>query len=322
LRVSKVRETVETAAVFAIALREEHESSVPSAIYSGKDSPDTRNGPIRRAVRSLMEIARLPEVSPAGNKHVYDRDADHYASMRALMPAERAALDGLRDRWGEIEMLDVGVGAGRTAYTFAAVAKGYVGLDYSERMVELSRDLIGERDGRSFEFGDVRDLSRWYGHEFDFVLFSFNGLDSVPAEDRTVALREIRKVIADDGLFLFSSHSLPALDLRFKRPSVRLVRPLWSSKRLVKAAVNHVRLRAANRELSLDEAKARGWALVREDPAHGFRLQNYWVMPRLQIAQLESAGFALVELTGMAGESVDPDAPGDAAWLHYLCRPI
>jgi SAM-dependent methyltransferase len=320
LRVPQVRETVETAAAFAIAERQAHESSLPSAISSSKDSFDAPTSGLDVAARRLMGVVRAARRTP-GNRDVYERDAGHYAPMRSLMPAERAVLDRLRERWGETTMLDIGVGAGRTAYTFAAVARDYVGLDYSPRMVGLSRALIGEDDGRRFEVGDVRDLSSYHGRQFDFVLFSFNGLDSVPSEDRLTALREIRQVISDDGLFLFSAHSLEALDLRYRLPRLRGVRPLWSLMNLAKSTLNHVRLRRANRELDLAEARHRGWAVVREDPAHRFLLENYYVTPRLQIRQLESAGFELVELTGMGGEPVDPDAPGDALWLHYLCRP-
>ena len=40
-------------------------------------------------------------------------------------------------------MLDIGVGAGRTGYTFAPLVQRYVGLDYSPQMVAWARRLLG-----------------------------------------------------------------------------------------------------------------------------------------------------------------------------------
>ena len=35
-----------------------------------------------------------------------------------------------------MKVLDLGVGAGRTSYTFAAIAGEYVGVDYAPTMIE------------------------------------------------------------------------------------------------------------------------------------------------------------------------------------------
>jgi ubiquinone/menaquinone biosynthesis C-methylase UbiE len=42
---------------------------------------------------------------------------------------------------------------------------------------------------------------------FDFVMFSFNGLDYLSHSDRLLALGEIRRVLKPAGLLLFSSHN-------------------------------------------------------------------------------------------------------------------
>ncbi len=45
-------------------------------------------------------------------------------------------------------------------------------------------------------------------NSFDFVLFSFNGMDSFSHKDRIAALGEIRRVLRNDGIFYFLSHNL------------------------------------------------------------------------------------------------------------------
>ena len=56
--------------------------------------------------------------------------------------------------------LDLGMGAGRTAYTFAAVARSYIGVDYPPRKVARSRERLGESADATVLGGDARDLSR------------------------------------------------------------------------------------------------------------------------------------------------------------------
>jgi ubiquinone/menaquinone biosynthesis C-methylase UbiE len=56
-------------------------------------------------------------------------------------------------------MLDLGIGAGRTAYTFAAITRRYVGVDYSPKMIELCRDQFPEGPSVKFIVGDASDLS-------------------------------------------------------------------------------------------------------------------------------------------------------------------
>jgi SAM-dependent methyltransferase len=55
--------------------------------------------------------------------------------------------------------------------------------------------------------------ARWTGsaQNFDFILFSFNGIDYVPACDRNAVFRELRRVGSKGGLFFFSTHNLQCL---------------------------------------------------------------------------------------------------------------
>jgi ubiquinone/menaquinone biosynthesis C-methylase UbiE len=274
-----------------------------------------------------------PERSPCTafdaevNRRVYEdpRETLIYRDRVELHPAERLMLERLRDRWREIEVLDVGVGAGRTAYTFAAIAGHYVGLDYSREMIRLSRQLVGECDHVEFVLGDVRDLSAFEDGRFGFVLFSHNGIDAIPPEDRQLALRELRRVLAGEGHLLLSSHSLDGLPLRAPSKPPALRRPLKPLARSVYAffqqAANAVRFRVANRSLDLDEARRRGWTVAR-DAGHSFALDHYYVRAATQVAQCRDAGLEVAEILDPDGNPVAADNPGRHGWLNYVCRPL
>ncbi len=252
-----------------------------------------------------------------GGAEIWDSLVPEYAGRLALDPPERALLGELRAQLAGMAMLDIGVGAGRTAYTFAALAGRYVGVDFSPAMVDRARALVGEDERVSFAVADARDLSRFHGQDFGLVLFSFNGIDGVSQEERLTVLREVRRVVADGGLFAFSAHSLLALPFSssLRRPSLR--NPVRSSYRSV---YRSARLALLNRRLDLQAARQRGWVQIR-DEAHGFSLVQYYVMPALQIEQLADAGFGEPRIFDMRGREVDPADPGRDPHLFYVCPP-
>jgi len=215
-------------------------------------------------------------------------------------------------------MLDLGVGAGRTAHVFAAITRRYVGVDYSPKMIDFCRMQYPEGHHVRFVLGDACDLS-FLGHDkFDFILFSFNGIDYVSHNKRAAVLREVRARLKDaDSLFLFSSHSLHCYPFAFQW-STDLRRPIRSLYRLPKEAVFNCRLALSN-GVPAEEAKDRGWAIL-NDGEHGFALSTYHVMPQEQIRQLEQAGLELVETMNKAGQRIDWRVPQPDRWLYYLCR--
>jgi ubiquinone/menaquinone biosynthesis C-methylase UbiE len=254
------------------------------------------------------------------NRRVFDSVAGSYVDL-ALKPAERAVMARLGGRLHELEMLDIGVGAGRTGYTFAPLVRRYVGLDYSPRMVERARELLGEGAGVSLVLGDARDLSVVEG-PFDFVIFSFNGIDAVAHVDRLKILAEVRRMLKPGGHFLFSSHSIGALPLATRK--ARAERFRGSRAYEIYARLGDLRygrrMRAINRALDLDAARRRGWVIV-PHIGHDFRIDDYYVDPVHQVEQLRDAGLRVEAIYDVAGREVELPYGGRDPWLDYLCRP-
>lgn len=255
------------------------------------------------------------------NQEVFDEDAGAYVDL-ALMPAERAALRRLAPRLSSIDMLDLGIGTGRTSWTFAPLVRRYVGVDYSPRMIEAARRRIGGEEGVELVDGDARDLSKIEG-EFDFVLFSFNGIDAVAPEGRLEVLDQVRSKLRPEGRFMFSTHNLGALPFDTERPAS----PRFSGSRLYRLyamvqAPRYARsIRAINKTLDLAEARRKGWAVVPSN-AHDFRLRDYYVDPEFQVGQLREHGFEVETVYDTDGREVTLPTAAKDSWFDYFCRPV
>ena len=134
-------------------------------------------------------------------------------------------------------MLDLGVGAGRTSYTFAALVRTYIGIDYAPAMIEICRSRFGESGRQKFICLDAADLSKFGDSRFDLVLFSFNGIDCVELEKRRKILREVRRLLKPDGVFFFSGGSLDVFPWPLHWPRFRFNRPLRSIIAFVRSAL-------------------------------------------------------------------------------------
>jgi SAM-dependent methyltransferase len=241
---------------------------------------------------------------------------DFYAGDTGLQGAEARILDELRPRMGAWSMLDVGVGGGRTTAHFAPAVAEYVGVDISPGMVERCRHRFASAK-RGFEVLDVRDLATLGRQRFDFVLFSFNGLDYLVHEDRLRALAQIHAVCRPGALFCFSTHNIQALP-HLMRLRAQFVRdPTWLRRNLR----NWLRWRLRHaRRVSQAAAQRRDWAIV-NDGAHDCRLETYYIRPAAQLAQLEP-WFGSPRVFSRSGTELSREqlASTDEDWLYFLCE--
>jgi SAM-dependent methyltransferase len=250
------------------------------------------------------------------NLRLYERFA-HYYSDSNLEPAEWAVLKRFKTEWARMDMLDIGVGAGRTSHVFSAITRSYTGIDYARRALELCRDRIGETNSVRFILCDAREMSRRLDRQFDFIMFSMNGIDSVNHADRLRIFAEVRALLKEQGHFLFSSHSLAAPPRRLNLPGFDPLRPLRSTYKWGRECVRHFRFSRMNR--AVFAAKAGEWVTIREELG-GHALDIYYILPSRQLRQLEETGFRAISVYDLKGKPVDGHAPGQDLWLHYLCR--
>jgi len=261
--------------------------------------------PLRAGDR--LQLMRMGSSQDAVNRRIMaDRKiVAGYAQWNELSAPEAAALARIAPEAKGRPILDVGVGGGRTVSALRAVSEDYLGIDYSEAMVESCRRAY--RNVR-FEHADARDLSRWPAGSFFLAVFSCNGLGMVGHADRLAILREIRRVLAPGGAFLFSTHNrasseatagfqLPNLDLALNpaRMSVRLLR---FARSIVVRAYNRRRLRPLVEH-------GNGYSII-NDACHDYGTMLYYVDLDAQRRQLRDAGFSdEIEAWDLSGRPTD-----------------
>lgn len=228
-----------------------------------------------------------------------------YADASELQPPEQTILELLRPELGTARMLDLGVGGGRTTIHFAPHAASYAGADYSAAMIDACLERFDDQP-YAFKVADARALP-FEDRAFDFVLFSFNGIDYVSHEDRRRAFAEIRRVLRSGGKFAFSTHNLDnARSLLTVRPS-----------RHPRAMLRQWKLRRANPPLR--EIVSKNWAVLQDGALHG-GLETYYVRREEQLRQLASAGFRDVQVFQSDGNIAREGATDP--WLYYLCTRV
>ena len=234
----------------------------------------------------------------------------HYRS-ETLMPVEANTLLRHQPRFAGRDVLDVGVGTGRTTAYLAPIARRYEGIDYSSPMLDQARQRF---PGASLRLCDMRDLSSFGDQQFDFVFASNNVLDAVDHEDRQHALEEWARVLRPGGLLAFSSHNRAHREAGhgprpgFSRNPITQLRMLQT---LARSWLNHRRVGPMRR--SEDD-----YALI-NDTGHEFALLHYYIDRQHQHVQLARAGYKLLEVRDQFGQVLADDDNGEASpWLMYV----
>jgi ubiquinone/menaquinone biosynthesis C-methylase UbiE len=254
------------------------------------------------------------------NKRTYraSQIVKYYAQLNTLQPAEKAILELLKSKFSSIKMLDIGVGGGRTTQHFSKITSDYVGIDYSSEMISACKKRFSTSSGKmQFEVCDARDMSQFADNSFDFILFSFNGIDYTSHEDRLKIFQEISRVCKPRGYFFFSTHNLQGIESEFEIKKHISLNPLKTYVNLVMFAL----LRFFNRSYTLTQIKTANFAIIR-DESHNFQLKTYYIRPKEQIHQL-AEWFNNLQVYSWRKEKKIVDLKeleiNSDMWLYYLC---
>ena len=241
----------------------------------------------------------------------------HYVELSALQPAETTIFKLLQAQLGSMKMLDIGVGGGRTTQYFSEVVAEYIGIDYSTEMIEACQKRFSDAsDTKLFQVCDARDMSKFKDNSFDFILFSFNGIDYISHAERSQVFKEIQRIGKPGGYFCFSSHNLTAFEQEFDFKQQFSFNPLKTYINLVMAALLHV----FNFPITLKQLKKSAY-LILKDESHNFRLKTYYIRPQEQINQLESHFSGVKVYSWKSGLELTEDEMHchSDLWLYYLC---
>jgi len=241
---------------------------------------------------------------------------DTYIDDHELQKPEAAILNLFKNQLTNWCMLDIGIGLGRTTQHFAPLAKEYVGIDYSEKMIQTYKQLNPEpKPNISIQVGDARSMRELADDYFDFILFSFNGIDYVTHEERHQVFEEVKRVGKKGGYFAFSTHNLYYID---KLYAVNLEQGLKYS---AYQCYKYFRLIYENGFPG--KYKNRDFAILNDGTNH-FTLNTYYIKPAAQLEQLEQAGFTDISLfsykTGEKLDQANLSRANKDSWIYYLCK--
>ena len=272
---------------------------------------------VRRVIANLLNL-RVSITNSNKTNYNSKISLEAYSSYAGLKKPEYTILNLIKTILPIKMMLDVGVGAGRTTESFSSISDKYIGIDYSENMINFCKTKFDGTANISFELKDARNLSTYKNDTFDFVLFSHGGLDAVEHSDRIKILHEIWRVCKKGGYFCFSTSNLEAVS------NYCVVRLSRSPKVLVRGIFNLLLVRLLNPEI---------WAYRRGKRPRlkhamyiiggdNWGLKTYCISPSEQIKQLQEANFEGARIFGSSGNEIKELINAEDLELYFLCRAI
>jgi ubiquinone/menaquinone biosynthesis C-methylase UbiE len=232
-----------------------------------------------------------------------------YEELSGIDPAEKKVLERWKGLFSDAELLDIGIGGGRTTAWLSKICKKYTGIDYSEKFAALCKTKF---PGAEIGHMDARDLGSFANENFNVVNFSYNGIDYVNAPDREKILKEIYRVLKKGGLFFFSTHNLNHAAFN-KAPWLNKTDSLILNIKTFIRLLPYLYRKRKNKKLEIINSD---YAII-NDHAHAYALLTFYTSPLFLRDQLSYAGFQNISLLDKSGEEVSDTRLDE--WIFVTC---
>jgi ubiquinone/menaquinone biosynthesis C-methylase UbiE len=241
-----------------------------------------------------------------------------YSLDQELNPPEQRVFTELANEVKNRPILDLGVGGGRTTAALLKISSDYIGVDYMQEMIDACHARF---PGIRFEHADARTMPQFPDKSFKLIVFACNGVSMVDHQGRIAILSEVRRLLAPDGIFVFSTYNKNCAEFErwFEFPTFKFaVNPLRLAVRTARFASDTARgfvnrVRFLRHEVHTDE-----YAII-NDRCHRYATMLYYISIEQQLKQLKAAGFATMPLIyDIAGKPADASCRSDS--LTYVVR--
>jgi ubiquinone/menaquinone biosynthesis C-methylase UbiE len=252
------------------------------------------------------------------NQHKY---VAYWEQQVELQVPEKVIFSIYKDALKDFTFLDVGVGCGRTTLYFAPYVKNYIGVDIAPEMIKSCKKRFDHlSDSLTFQTLDASDLSAFEDNYFDFILFSYNGIDHLKIEERDSFFKEVRRVTKNNGILAYSSHNLNMIHKYYRDNVLLNFNPhiLRMLKIFLKNIIRSYKIRTLNGDYRSLQKK--DWTIF-IDGAHNFNLTMYYSKPDWENKSLEKLGFKNIQIYDLLGKSLSKIEliSNQDPWLYYLC---
>jgi ubiquinone/menaquinone biosynthesis C-methylase UbiE len=106
------------------------------------------------------------------------------------------------------KILDIGCGGGRTTIPLSKMGYNVTAIDIVPAFVRIAKQNAEKNKvNPKIEIGDVTKL-KYPSESFDDVLFSYNGIEHISPDEIEKALKEIFRVLKNEGYFICTIHSI------------------------------------------------------------------------------------------------------------------
>ena len=202
-----------------------------------------------------------------------------YSIRSGLTYPEKELFDTYIDK--TLNVLDIGCGAGRTTAYLKTISNKIIGIDVSDKMVDVAKAGFPTIE---FKTMDAVDL-QFADASFDAAVFSFNGIDYIyPEEHRNKAYNEIHRVLKSGGVFIYSSHVIPS--------------PFNGFFEFCNFLLNVITLKV--------------FKSYRFEVHKNGIVFSYYGNDKKEIQALNDAGFKMIEVVANRGKKT--------AWNYYVCK--